>query len=589
MGRILRKLGPIQDLNSDVNKTAGAPDPTFGFFQDGKSHWELSMEQLEKNLAEDFESRKSMLDYHDSYNVIEKQLSYMYKKYIQGVIDLVKKNEIEAAGRVLSIITAKAWDSIKLNNNQWTISHISRTKRFFHDIERIWCCFILTFSGKIRADLVEIANELNRDAGLVQSELVEVSLRAEVPRLKLSCDTISHTGAPFNDAFCVNFLSEPPEAYNVLLNGEVSPNSINYNESIPVMMLRLDALSLWSKTDNSLQICMLASVILKKLMKMSKQYSVMSMRDTISKVKGYLMEPCSAPCALCNIDIGEDSGNFDCKEAHCDSAIAGELLDDLIPPMDEPLDLSQTYDITSHSKEKTATCYASSSHIDAKMEEAATSDTMDDETLSKEEIAYCLIFNCYKIFETKQFPMLDLSLQELLLHATLRSLEMARFRTVEKPGVISIKEHNWLLCLENKVFEYFISEPPPGLAKKVSDTYIDALKRMMFFYQGALPLMLIELLVKRADMHDYSVLDLCVQTICLSNKPLSVYTLSRQDFCPSCSEGNNHREILVKRFIHILNILFGRVRVARPEEVLLVSKSTWDIPLNHDTVNNFSI
>lgn len=127
--------------------------------------------------------------------------------------------------------------------------------------------------------------------------------------------------------------------------------------------------------------------------------------------------------------------------------------------------------------------------------------------------------------------MLDVSLQELLLDGTLRSLEMARFRTVEKSGIITIKEHDWLLCLENKVFEYFISEPSPGLAKKVSDTYIDALKKTMFFYKGTLPLMLIELLVKHADMHDDSVLDLCVQTICWSKKPLAVYTLSSQDFC----------------------------------------------------------
>lgn len=67
LGKVFKHFDDIRDSTSEMNRTAGAPDPTFGGLQGGdKSQWELSLELLDKRLAVDLDSMirtRSFFDY----------------------------------------------------------------------------------------------------------------------------------------------------------------------------------------------------------------------------------------------------------------------------------------------------------------------------------------------------------------------------------------------------------------------------------------------------------------------------------------------------------------------------------------------
>ena len=85
----------------------------------------------------------------------------------------------------------------------------------------------------------------------------------------------------------------------------------------------------------------------------------------------------------------------------------------------------------------------------------------------QEQVTFSLVYTCFLMYKTNEFPKLDLQTQKMLLHGTILGLEMSRFRTMVEKDELYTGEHDWLLFLETSLLEFFVNEPPHLVAKQV--------------------------------------------------------------------------------------------------------------------------
>jgi hypothetical protein len=132
------------------------------------------------------------------------------------------------------------------------------------------------------------------------------------------------------------------------------------------------------------------------------------------------------------------------------------------------------------------------------------------------------------MYDTKLFNYWDIDTHHIVLRATIRALEMARFRTMASNDELSTKEHDWLLDMERKLSEFFLSEPPPLLAQQECFRYVSVLRGQQpyfRFYDHVVPVAMMDALRQYSFCHDRDITQLCTAAICNSSTPLKAYTM----------------------------------------------------------------
>ncbi|KAL5022675.1 hypothetical protein ScPMuIL_001830 [Solemya velum] len=495
LSSVFEYVDSIRDVNSEVNTTAGAPDPTFGTEGGASCHLDLTLEQLEKNFKT--ELRYGYSDYCTNYNISEKLKCSLYKQFVQQVPDLMSRGETTAACRVLKILTLATLDDMKGGRHNPS----QKLRWLFYDLERI-----LEFA----------ATQINNDTGTLQeSVFIERSTVAEPPsilKLAVAKENLldGNKNLPFYETMCALFLDGKPDAYDKLIDGEVSAFDSDYDEPVSVMIMRMDAVLLLSPGKD---VRSLAVVILKKLMKMSYQYSILQIADKdeeeeLNKVPGEM-----------GVGKHKDGGSVKTRGKRRMKRNQNKI----------------------------------ESKVPKKKQKIVKEENQE---LTKEEIAFSLLYVWYRAdFKISE---LHCDLRNFACTSALQALEMARLRTTARPGFVKSKEHDWLQTLEKTLansleLNFLLADVTLSSHwEKYVKTFI---QHGFEFYEGGLPLSLIDALI-RCDKYNEKenlVLDLCVTALCSSDNPMEVYTIpSRADDHSNRYEFRRHYEALQTKLIDLV-------------------------------------
>ncbi|KAL5022836.1 hypothetical protein ScPMuIL_001991 [Solemya velum] len=478
LGKVFTHFDSLRDLSSKENILPGAPDPTFGPDPGTKSQLEATLQEMERKLKGDFKSGYE--SYPATYSIDEKQESGMYRVYVSRVFDLIDQGEIDAAARVLIIMTKTTFETMDEKVNP-----PSRVKWFFHDLERLWSMFFISFPGHMTEELSSTVLYVNREANKMPLlKFLRRSDWGECPSLKDAVveDLVSMEAvrtAPFYDPLIASLLPNSNSEVNDILTGNVSPLVSTFYEPISVMLLRFDALLMRTGSEFTLQARRIGIVILKELMELSMQYSILS-RDKQS----------------------------------------------------ESMDWSSNLPVTDYSRNKLEGpkkvrrrrkhyVYAKKKHTRKSVkEEPVVVEPVIKQDLPLEQVAYCLLYTCQRMYKTQKVQRLDKEVLDLLLHSSFRALELSRFRTLGRVFCDST-EQKWLHQLETDLDGYCVR----NVSEKIAGMYIAAIMKHGFaFYDNTPPLVLIHTLCKCSSMDFPQTLDLCVTTLCNSADPMLKYS-----------------------------------------------------------------
>ena len=148
---------------------------------------------------------------------------------------------------------------------------------------------------------------------------------------------------------------------------------------------------------------------------------------------------------------------------------------------------------------------------------------------------------CRCIFKINKFDcFMKGTDNEVLASATLRALELARYRTVAENGrLISTEEHSALNYLEQRLVDSYQESKDKMLTRSFSFILHRLYMKMLCecnngevcFFDRGMPLVLISFLVKNTLKNDlgqenkHRARCLCLYTLCHSYKPLRIYTI----------------------------------------------------------------
>ncbi|XP_033736720.1 uncharacterized protein LOC117324977 isoform X2 [Pecten maximus] len=523
--RVFKHIDTIRDSRSEVNKTQGAPDPTFGVCPDQKSCIDLSLEQLNQDFRDDVQ-RVSSIRYPDTCNFDEKAKSQIYRGYIQKVAELVGSDEVSSAGRVL------------INMANTTLNEISTQRpsaclnRLFHDIERLFTCFIPSFKGQIREELIQTAVDINSitqnidnpDRFITASEwsdLDSIPLENYISSSSMNCDDSSSQGilgasrrAPFYQSLCASLLPDPPDSLDELLCGRQKPLTTSYEEQLPVMLLRFETLMHFGTKKIDKKLYNLGVVILRKLLCLSRKYSVIG----------------------CNkvLDSEASSSESDESENDCVSSAV-------------PMKRSRKQ----KNRPKKKPCSV------PRLETIE----VDMEGMSKAQISYGLLYVCYTLYKIEDLVSLGLEGFPVILEATFRAMELGRFRAIAPEDAISVKEYNWLVFLDKKIQESYFKLADTDstihtLQEQAIQKYTSALQEHQgSFYGDNYPVGLLSLFLHESLISDKVAQTLSLEAACLSTCPLKNLTIPTHHLYESNKEDMKSRwtSIIKKIFYSFLD------------------------------------
>lgn len=589
LGKVFRRVDQIRDVMSEINETAGAPDPTFGLGLEGKSTWDLSMDELK----ESFKSAcyRAVYDFPSSYQESTIESSSFYSNYLQRVVDFVHKDEIDAAGRVLIVLATVA------ANETSSSTATKKYQRFLKTIERMCSLYILQFTGEARSDLIILCQDLNKKFTVNSTQ----SNWAELPSISSlfqqeSMEAPGVLGAKqtslFYEPLCVSVAPDPSQDFYYVVTGTVEPPDSVYDEPLPLMMLRFEAIRQWKRPERGEnELLRLGAVILRKLLRMTYQLSILREQDRVKKAKETKKEKSkkrkavdeagdapkaeppakkqkvAAPRRSARLSKGTPSSSpinlpstSTAGGPKCVGAVARRI-ESLFSKADvvdsKPDDESKTGDEADKLMESEK-MLEFETNVPAEPEEGSApaglnmalnmavdclGNGKEDglESLPKETLAFCLLHMCRCIYKIKNFDsFMKGEDNEVLASATLRALELARFRTVAENGRdISTEEHSALNYLEQRLVDSYQENKDKMLTRSFSFLLHRLYMKMLCecnndgvcFFDRGMPLVLISFLVKNTLRHDlgpdnkHKARCLCWYTLCHSYKPLRIYTI----------------------------------------------------------------
>ena len=155
-------------------------------------------------------------------------------------------------------------------------------------------------------------------------------------------------------------------------------------------------------------------------------------------------------------------------------------------------------------------------------------------------MSFCLLHMCCCIFKIHKFDsLMKAPDNEVLASASLRALELARYRTVVENGQeVSIEEHSALNHLEHQLIDSYEESKDRMLTRSFSYNLHRLYMKMLcdhsedYFYNSGLPLRLISFLVRNTlnsevKLGNKQARSLCLYTLCYSHSPFKLYTIQQ--------------------------------------------------------------
>ncbi|XP_021378864.1 uncharacterized protein LOC110466602 isoform X2 [Mizuhopecten yessoensis] len=523
--RIFKHMDMIRDSRSELNKTQGAPDPTFGICSDQKSIIDLSLAQLNQDFRDDVQRvRLSSNRYPDTCNFDEKAKSEIYRCYIQKVAELIGSDEVDSAGRVLINLANSTLNEIN------TQRHSMCVNRLFHDLERLFTCFIATFKGQIREDLVQAAIDINgitrnmdhSEVFITASEWSDLDSIPLENYMSATCmsyhddDSEGILGAsrqkPFYQALCASLIPDAPDSLDDLLCGKQKPLTTSYEEKLPVMLLRFEALMHFGTKKQDKKLYNLGVVILRKLLNLSRKYSVIGCNKVLES---------SSEASSSESDESEN-------ETVSNRASTKRIRKQKTRPRKKPCSVPRL-----------------------------ETTEVDMEGMSKAQISYGLLFVCYTLYQIEDLVSLGLEGIPVILDATFRAMELGRFRAMAPQDIISAQDYSWLVFLDKKIQESYLKLADKNsaihtLQEQAIQKYTSALQEhQASFYGDNYAVGLLSLFLKDSLISDKAAQMLSLEGASLSICPLKNLTI------PNCRYDNSNTENVKSRWTMVIKRIFS--------------------------------
>ncbi|XP_033737915.1 uncharacterized protein LOC117325636 [Pecten maximus] len=462
---VFSNLDTVQDRKSDLYNQNGAPDPTFGMEGEIDQMWDLSLDKLKA----DMKNLHNLYEYPVTSDFVKKAASPFHRKFFQRVPELINSGHIRQAGKVLMIIAKSLLDALPQEEDEsmWEA---------FLDAERMFSCFISSYGGPIREEVIILAVQINKKCNVMSDwmEFTKPSSWGRITSIGLeSCLQNLRQGqearrevlevsslAAFYQPVCASLIPITPKTLRDLLSGDDEPLTSKYDEALPVMLLRFDNLVLYGSDQSATYLYRLGVVILKKLVIMASHLSILG---------------CNSP-AFTALQLQQD--------------------DDLEP-----------------SKAKRARLEEEESPNEAQF------------TLSEKQMTLAMLYTCFVLVKTKCLKNVsedDPSLQ-VVIESMYRAIELGRFRPIS-PGVeedsLDYEDLSWLHEMENELKTSFIYECQENVA--VEQCYVNTLlDRGLCFYSSDMAIGLLHMLVMANDGSDNedTFIKICLEAVCSSIEP----------------------------------------------------------------------
>ncbi|OWF54407.1 uncharacterized protein LOC110445156 [Mizuhopecten yessoensis] len=524
---VFSNIDMVQDRKSILFNQSGAPDPTFGMDDDIDRTWDLSLDKLEA----DMKGLIQIYEYPSMCDFVKKAASPFHRKFFQRVPELINSGHTEQAGKVLIIIARCLLDAIPMEDD----GSISEA---FTDVERMFSCFISSYGGKIREDVITFAVEINKKCKLMRHwvEFIQPSSWSRISSIGLdSCLQELRRGqearkevlevsslAAFYQPVCASLIPVTSKALNDLLSGLDQPLASKYDEALPVMLLRFDNLVLYGSDQSIAAQYRLGVVILKKLLLMSSHLSILGHKSPAFK-------------AL-QLQKDDDLGPSEAKKARLEAE--------------------------------------DSAQVTLEAENSA------QVTLPERQMTYAMLYICFILVKTKYLKKMNQeepSLQ-VVIDSMFRAIELGRFRPLS-PGhndeSLDYEEFCWLHELENELKLSFIFEC--GQSHQVEQCYVNALlEQGTCFYGNDMPIALLHMLVKAQSGSDNedTFVKICLEAVCFSTAPFKgenpeIFAEFHEEhwsviLCTAykvffCENSHVQAEKLIDHFSHLQDGIFARI------------------------------
>ncbi|XP_069126400.1 uncharacterized protein [Argopecten irradians] len=534
---IFKHMDKIRDTRSELNQTQGAPDPTFGICEGQESCIDLSLEQLNHDFRDDVK-RVSSYRYPDTCNFDEKAKSQIYRFYIQKVAELIANEEVDSAGKVLIKMANTTLNEITTQRQSVSVN------RLFHDIERLFSCFISSFQGQIRADLIQTAIDINSITKNMDSDrfinasewsdLDSIPLENYITESSMSCEDGNSQGilgasrtAPFYQAVCSSLISDPPDSLEDLLNGNQRPLTTSYEEPLPIMLLRFETLMHFGTKKVDQKLYYLGVVILRKLLNLSRKYSVIG----------------------CNKVLDSDSEASSSENDDSDNESVSSLTS-----------MKRTRKQKNRPKKKPC----SVPRLDTT--------EVDMEGMSRAQISYSLLFVCYTLYKVENLVSLGLEGFPVILDATFRAMELGRFRAIASEDAIVAKDYCWLVYLDKQIQESYSKLADNNstihtLQEQTVQKYASALQEhQASFYGDNYAVGLLSLLLHESLISEKVGQTLALEGACLSTRPLRLLNIPELPF------NKSNAEDLKSRWKFVIEKIFSGFLDNKTNNNALISK-----------------
>ncbi|XP_069127965.1 uncharacterized protein [Argopecten irradians] len=464
---VFSNLDAVQDRKSDLYNQKGAPDPTFGVEGETNQMWDLSFDKLKADMNHMLHN----YEYPLTCDFVKKAASPFHRKFFQRIPELVNSGHIEQAGKVLIIITKALLDVLPsdADDSLWEA---------FLDSERMYSCFISSYSGPIREDLISSAIEINRKCEVMRAwlEFPRLSSWVRITSIGLgSClqdlrrrhkpksgqDHLreveeASSEAAFYQPVCASLIPISSNTLQDLLSGEHPPFTSKYDEALPVLLLRFDSLVMYGSDQSSRALFRLGVTILKKLLIMSSHLSILG---------------CNSPAfAAFSFHQDDDTEPSEAKRAR--------LEDDGSQP-----------------------------------------------TLSERQITLAMLYICYVLVKTNYMKTVrddDPSLQ-VVIESMYRAIELGYLRPVyprTEDDPLEFDDYVWLHEMEVELTTSYLYQS--GRSSKVEQCYVDRLlSRGLGFYNSVVPIGLLHTLCMSnsgSELED-TIVKICLEAVCTSVTP----------------------------------------------------------------------
>ncbi|XP_052100230.1 uncharacterized protein LOC127734425 [Mytilus californianus] len=284
--QIFEHIDKIKNPRSLISRIQGYPDPTLGIGEDEQNTDQLLLKEIRRNLDNDllytdnYESKLQSNSLSDQVQFMASENHSLKEKNLKTAISLLRIKDVDMAGRILIQIAQALFEGPRLSPSSMS---------FRLDVERWFSLFVSSFEGQIRHDILTVALDINKrssnaDGSVIQKFIFkdqQTTMRSVSLKTAGNFNPRDYLGenkkAPFYEPVLACLLQNTPANLENLYSQKVPLSQSPYEEPLDVMLFRFEKLiqidQFMKDPSVKTKTCLLGAVILRKLIKISTQFS----------------------------------------------------------------------------------------------------------------------------------------------------------------------------------------------------------------------------------------------------------------------------------------------------------------------------